>query len=127
MKLKFFIGAGLLVGLLCFCVAMGVSIRGMQDPVSREVKRAISQAEEGMLSLAEESIQMAKSKWSACRERLAAFTDHDPIDDIDILLDRLTIRVNRGTVSDFLADCKELLDQLTSIAQDHTLKWWNLL
>lgn len=127
MNHKFFIGAGLLLGLLCFCIAIGAGIRRIQDPVSREVERAIFQAESGKLSLAEESIRDAKSKWNVSRDKLAAFSDHAPIDHIDILLDRLTVRSKHGTVSEFLADCRELQNLLSSVLQEHTLQWWNLL
>ena len=124
MSFKFYLGLGLLLGLLVFCLCMGNHTRKDISPVEEKAKEALQQAQAGDFTKAAESIQIASRLWDGRRNRLAALSDHDPIDDIDILFQQLP---DTGNAPDFLTNCQKLLLLLDSISQDHTLHWWNFL
>ena len=127
MSSKFYLGIGLLAALLAGSLWICHSINKMQQPVNDQLNIAIRQAEAGDLSQAVSTLNQAQTHWADHRNALASFSNHTPMDDIDILFAE-TIRYGRnGQPAEFLAGCEQLTLLLTSIGDDHRLTWWNLL
>ena len=124
---KFYVGAGLLLGLLISCLLVGYGIKAIQDPVCQQVSTAIRKAESGDLTDAVETLKSAQHHWEDHRNALASFSNHNPMDDIDTLLAQTSSYGVSGLQEEFLAGCEQLLLLLNSISEDHRLTWWNLL
>ena len=127
MNIKFFIGAGLLLALLAGCLWIGKGIESIEDPVSRQVDAAISNADGKNLKKAVAALEKAQSLWQTQKNTLAAFSNHGPMDDIEALLAETASYGANGLLEEFLAGCQQLKLLLRSIRDDHRLTWWNLL
>ena len=69
----------------------------------------------------------ASSIWEKYRHVTAAFTDHEPIEKMDCLFQRLDIYRDPTRFVEYAIVCRHLSQISGAIAEGHSLTWWNLL
>lgn len=69
----------------------------------------------------------AKDRWEQYRHVTAAFSDHEPMDEIDGLFARLEQYALQKNSHHFPALCAHLAALAQAIADSQRLRWWTLL
>ena len=78
-------------------------------------------------SAAVEKADEADALWQRHHRFLSAFTDHEPVEEIDLLLSHLEIYENHRMSADFADICESLSHLCEAISESHNLKWWSIL
>lgn len=114
----------------CLLASGAVSSYGVQQTQSRIVSQLEQAAEAGFSEnweQAEKFLTAAQGQWEKCRHFLAAFLDHDPMDEIDSLFGELKIYQKAKDSTLFAGLCQRLNQLAQAIRDSHKLNWWNLL
>lgn len=122
---RFGLGIGVLVALLVASLAVGKRVDQLHAPVVQNLEQAISLAKEGAETAALQAVQVAQEHWSRGWQFVAAFADHEPMDEVDDLFSALSAYTPDST--EFVAYCQQLLLRTGSVLRNQTLSWWNLL
>lgn len=122
---RFALGIGVLAILLVGSLAVGKRVDQLHGPVVRNLEQAIALAEEGAEAAALQAVQTAKEQWSRGWQFVAAFADHEPMDEVDDLFSALS--AYKPDSAEFVAYCRQLLLRIGSVLRNQTLSWWNLL
>lgn len=120
------------IGLALLALLLGAGIlatNGMENickPLSQDLKRAadLAQAEEWeqAISLTEDS----HKHWTKHRNLCASITNHEPMEEVDMLFDSIQIFGDAKDAVRF-ADCCARLSALTeAISEAQALVWWNV-
>ncbi len=120
---KFYLGLGLLLICVIGCLWIGHGVGKTQDAVSQYVEQAADQALPGGVA----ALKQAKKIWSNQQNKLAAVSNHGPIDEIEALFSKAIRSGETGQKEVFLTLCDQLKLALESLASDHRLTWWNFL
>lgn len=124
---RLWLGAALLVILLCLGLWITVSMDRVHEPISALLDRASQAALEGDWEAADAASQQARETWERHWNLTAAVADHSPMDDIDGLFAQLPIFVQERETADFAAACAQLSKLTHSMGSSHSPTWWNLL
>lgn len=122
---RFWLGIGVLVFLSLGSLAVGKWVEQLHAPVVRNLEQAISLAEEGAEEAALQAVRAAKEQWDRGWQFVAAFADHEPMDEVDNLFSAL--RAYAPDSEEFVAYCQQLLQRTGAVLRNQTLSWWNLL
>lgn len=124
---RLWIGVGILVLIMGLGIGMLVASQVFYGDFSDELKSA------GELVLQENWIQ-ATAKAENCRKNWeryhrfwAAFTDHEPVEEMTSLFARLEIYAQKRLPVEYATVCYQLAHQAKAIDESHSLKWWALL
>lgn len=69
----------------------------------------------------------AEALWDRHHRFLSAFTDHEPVEEIERLLAHLTLYEENRMRVDFVDVCQSLCLLCEAIDESHNLKWWSIL
>ena len=122
---RFALGIGLLTALLIGSLAVGKRVEQLHLPVIQNLEQAISLAEEGAEDGARRAVRRAEEQWQRGWQFVAAFADHEPMDEVDDLFGAL--RAYGPDSEEFIAYCRQLLRRTGAVIRDQTFSWWNLL
>ena len=124
---RLWIAVGLLVLLLAMGIGMliagGFFFRGL----SEELEQAGNLALSGFWSEAGEKAEQCQRKWEVSRRFWSAFTDHEPVEEMQKLFSQLEIFRDRQMAVDFAAVCRDLVHLADAIEETHSLYWWSVL
>lgn len=76
---------------------------------------------------ASQKAQEADALWQRYRRFLSASTDHEPVEEIELLLSRLRLYEKQRMTVDFADICQSLCHLCEAIDESHNLKWWSIL
>lgn len=124
---RFRIGILFLIVLLLGSLAMACSSRSICVPLARTMTDAATAAQEGNWDQALEKARQCQTQWEKHRHFLAAFTDHEPVEQIESLFSQLDLYGENRLAVDFSATCRQLRHWAQAIDESHGLKWWSLL
>ena len=124
---RFWIGIALLVILLAGGVAMLEFSQDFYDGLSHKLELAADAALAGHWSEAEKLSQQAKMQWSRHHRFFASFTDHEPIEDVQLLFMKLELYQQAQLTVDFADACCALEQLCEAIDETHNLNWWSVL
>lgn len=110
------IGVGLLVGSQTFFKEFG-------DNLQEASRLALEQNWPAALEKAQES----EESWNRYRRFWAAFTDHEPVEEVQNLFSQLKIYGKQRLEVDFATICQHLSHLAEAIDESHNLKWWSVL
>lgn len=119
------IGLGILLALLALCLITGRALDTFQAPLSQNLLRAASCAQEERWPQAQALAAAAQEDWNRSRGKIACVADHTPMEEIDELFARLSHYT--GEKEEYAATCAALRQKLRAIAQAHSLTWWSFL
>lgn len=121
------------IGLALLALLLGAGIfatAGMAwicDPLSQDLSQAAHMAQAGEWAQAISLADRAHSRWMKFRPLCASVTNHEPMEEVDMLLDSLDIFARAKDTVRF-ADCCARLSALTeAISEAQALAWWNVL
>lgn len=122
MKYLFF-GLALLLALGVFCYASGEALSGRFANVIAPLERSVDAAVQGQNAQAKSLADAAFSAWEGNYRLLAAFLDHNDIDDVTLAFASL----RDAPEEDFLSSCRALLAMLNNLEEADLLLAHNLL
>lgn len=117
------LGLMFLVLLWGFCLWSGSEVTRRFDGVIAPIEQACSLAENGDTDRARSLTDLAFSSWETDYPQLAAFLDHNDLDDISLAFASLA----DAQEADYLPACRSLLSMLKNLAEADLLLPHNLL
>ena len=124
---RLWIGVAFLVLLLGGSLALLVFSGGFYRDFSAALDEASALALEENWTEAIEKVQFCQKKWEKNQHFLAAFTDHEPIEQVESRFSQLEIYGEHRLRVDFAAVCQQLRHCAEAIDESHSLKWWTVL
>lgn len=119
------------VGLLVILLAMGLSILFISLHFHRAFSQSLEQA--GYAALrgdwagAEKQAAQSKEQWERYQHFWAAFTDHEPMEQMQNLFSQLALSQDRRLAVEFASACLALVNLSEAIDESHGLHWWSVL
>lgn len=122
---RFVFGIGLLAALLIGSLAVGKGMEQLHRPVEQSLNQAISLAAQGASEGAVAAVEAAKEQWRRGWQFMAAFADHEPMEEVDNLFS--AVAAYGPDTEEFVACCRQLLQRTAAVLEDQSINWWNLL
>ena len=124
---RFWIGAGLLVGLLIFGLWSMYTMDTTHSQITEDLHHSAQAAQNGQWTQADHYVRSATEQWEKHWKFNASMTDHTELDDIDALFAQVEIYRQARTSTAFASACVRLAKQIEALQEGHQLSWWNLL
>lgn len=124
---RLWIGVALLGVMLAAGVAMLLFSRNFYEDFSGNMEAAADAALTGQWAAAEELARQATAQWGRYHRFFASFTDHEPIEDVKLLLMKLELYQKARLSVDFADTCHALSQLCEAIDETHSLNWWSVL
>lgn len=124
---RLWLGIGILLLLLALSLGMDVGSRKLQEPVTQTLSAAAEAALAEDWPRARDLAASAEAQWRKHWNLAAAVTDHNLLDRADAAFAQLPLYAGDRQSTAFAGVCMELKVYLEALADDHHLKWWNLL
>ncbi len=119
------------VGFLAVMLVAGIYLTGLFDrihtPLSEDLRQASQLAMDGDWEKATALTQKARADWKQCRKFIAAVADHEPLEEMENLLEQLDVYADQRRTADFSALCVELASLADAMLESQQLTWWNFL
>lgn len=77
--------------------------------------------------LASEKATQCRNKWETYAHFWASFTDHAPIEQVQLLFSQLKLYENQRLPVEFAVCCRSLAREAEAIEESHSLAWWSIL
>ena len=119
------------LGLLILMLVGGLLVTRSMDRNYSRMSHQLAAAREA--ALAEEwntvraLLEDAKDTWQARWHFSAAFSDHEPMEEIDGLFAQAEVYLKCREREALAATCGELAKMAEAMGEAHALNWWNLL
>ena len=123
----FWFGAGLLAVLLSLSLWLGGSLEDIHHTPAKDLDKAAEAALKEDWPLANALYQRAEKHWRKHRDLSAALARHDALDQIDMGFSMLADYGRCKETAVFAATCAQVSQQLRSLPESHSFRWWNLL
>lgn len=124
---RLWIGITFLVILFASGIALSLGMVSLHNRISSHLSAASLSALAQDWDTALQLSDAAGKDWDKYRHITAAFTDHEPIEEMDDLFLQLSIYRNPLRATEYAAVCSHLSQLSSTIAESHSLTWWNLL
>lgn len=124
---RFWLGVILLCVLLAAGVIATVGMARIYDPLSENLDRAATAAQEGNWEQALQFSGQARQRWEKWHDMSAAVTDHEPMEEVDMLFCSLDIFARQRDVIHFTDCCAQLASLTDAIGGSQAIYWWNVL
>lgn len=124
---RFIIG----LSVLSLLLGMGIGVAFLFGHVHTSTAQLLDAAADASLAgnwnEAATHFRQARQRWESHRHFTAAFSDHEPMDEIDSLFARLELYGQQKNPDHFPALCAHLAVLTQAIADSQCLRWWTLL
>ena len=124
---RFLIGVGLLLALLLSCLGVSLFAQNVHETVCDDLESAAQLALSGNGESSLALVQQARAHWQDRWHQTAAFSEHEPMDEIDSLFAQLESYGKSGDLIPMAALCARLTQLIEAISDAQILHWWNLL
>ena len=124
---RFLLGVGLLAILLLLCIGVAFFSQRSQTSVCHALEEAEQLALRGNTEASLRLVQQARQRWDRQWHCVAAYSQHDPMDEIDSLFSQLEAYGRGGYGVHMAALCGRLAQLIDAISDAQRLTWWNLL
>lgn len=114
---RFWLGLGVLVVLLAFGCGITAAMHGVCRPLWQQLEQAAEHPEST-------GADSARAGWKQARHFIAAFTDHEPMEEIDALFEELETYQSDPTL--YARCCARLSACIRAIAEAQAVNWWNI-
>lgn len=121
------IGFLLLILLLLTGLLSSWYIGRQQTALSHTLQDSAWLALSGQWENARKEAEEAAQTWQQHWGLRAALGEHTPLEEIDELFAQLKIYSAAGEKTDFAQTCAALSQRMETIANAHSLHWWNIL
>ena len=117
--------------LLSLMLAGGIGLLLFSHHFYHQFSETLTRAADAALSenweQAEKLMQQATEQWNHRHCFFASFTDHEPVEEIELLLSRLALYQKAHLQVDFADACENLSHLCEAIDEFHSLNWWSVL
>lgn len=124
---RLWIGVVLMTTLLVGGIWLSLALSGAHEDLSRQLSAASDAALGQNWEKADAHMSLAEADWQRYRAFTAAFTDHEPLEEIDRLFAQVEICRSLSLEVDYSYVCSSLSQICSAIAESMKLPWWNLL
>lgn len=124
---RLWIGVILLGVMLAGSIGMLLFSHSFYGEFSETLESAADAALSGHWADAEKYSRQAQTQWDRCHRFFASFTDHEPVEEIKLLLSRLELYQNARLAVDFADICRTVSHLCEAIDESHSLNWWAVL
>ncbi len=121
---RFYFGVALLLILLAVALGAAAGLEKIHGEIASELEQAAQAVEAGNLAAAEPELDRAQALWECYEHLLAAFADHEPLEEMEGLFAEVEIYRRAGEQTDLAVACTRLAILSRSVAESHSLKWW---
>ena len=124
---RLWIGIGILLALSICAFILTTAIPAIQENMASNLQTACQAVQIGDWASADALMEKARAQWEQSRHFIAAFVDHEPLEQIDSLFSQLEVYRNQLLTIDYAAVCAHLSHLSEAIAESQLLRWWNFL
>lgn len=124
---RLYLGIGLLVALLVLGLWVAGSMDDLHSPIVKNLEQAAQLCLSGDFKEGAKLAQKAHGRWAGNWRRIAAVSDHTPMDEIDGLFAQAEFYAQSGNATEFAAHCARLAQRIEAVSDAQRLTWWNLL
>ena len=121
------IGLALLLALMVGSLVSVYWLQEEQQVMGTRMEQAAGYALESRQEDAQALAGQVKRQWERNWNRVAAFADHGPMEEIDGLFAQLDVYARTGDDVAWAAICAELSQELQALGDAAVPHWWNLL
>ncbi len=93
-------------------------LKSSVKPMISKVDRAIELLESGNAGAAAEKVSELNKMWNKSKDKISLFVDHCEIDEVDVLVARLSGNDGADYCSHTMAECRELKSALRTIVDN---------
>lgn len=118
------------IGILAVLLTLGIGAAWVMQDVHQGLAHQLEQAAACSRSdweAANHLADSARGTWEKRRHLVAALVDHEPLEEINNLLDQLQLYQDDRHQESFAAVCLQLASLYTTLSESHSPYWWNLL
>ena len=123
---RLWIGIGLMLVLLLGGIALWLGIVPFHENLAHELDSAAELAVAGNWEQAQKTAFEARDRWQQHQNRIAAVTDHEPMEQMEALFHELSL-LDASRAVDFACICVQLAETSRAIGETQSLKWWGVL
>ncbi len=122
---RLWIGVALMVLLLTGSIWEFRRLENTYRPASEQMAQAVQMAQQKNLDGAAALTRAVESAWDEHKHLTAAFAVHDSMDEIESLFAELRSYYAAGDEAGYAVICAQLSTLLDTLANSHSLTWWN--
>lgn len=123
----FWMGLGLLLGLLGLSVWAGLVVEDIHAPLQRDLDAAAEAVLDGDWAEGTALAEKARAGWEQDRNTIAALSSHAAIEEMDRLFRQLAGYARAKDPVVFATVCRDLASLAAATTEAQKLTWWNLL
>ena len=124
---RLWIGVGILAVMLAMAIGLLWGSQAFFEDFSDNLEQDGASALAGNWTSATQKAEKSRAQWEKYRHFWSAFTDHEPMEQMQELFSRLEIYRQKQLEVDFAAVCGSLVQMAEAIDESHSLKWWSVL
>ena len=124
---RLWIGVAFLGAMLAVGVVLMVLFDRVHAPMSEDLRQASQMAMAQDWEKATALTHQARAEWKRYRNLIAAVADHEPLEEMEHLLEQLDVYAQQKRTADFSALCVELASLADAMLESQQLTWWNFL
>lgn len=109
---------GLLVFIIVACVVGNSVIDGAYGKLTNDIPKCISAAQSGDKNQAKSMAQNLEEYWQEKEMLLFIFVNHDTVEDISASLSKLSAFTTPDDFAEYIAECTEIITEITHIKEE---------
>ena len=126
MKRIWFCG-GMMIALLALSVALYFRPGQYYETLSRQMLQASEYAQVENWAQADTISRQCRQKFSETRAFCAAFSDHEPLERMEVLFAQLAVYLQQQETLSFATAALELSTLAREVSESFSLRWWTFL
>ena len=124
---RFWLGTVVLAVILIFGILLTLLFSRIHHPLAQQLREAATAAQAENWEKATALARSARAEWEQYRYLISASADHEPLEQMEYLLDQLEVYAADRQKADFAALCIRLANLAEAMADTQQIRWWNLL
>ena len=124
---RFWIGIIVLAVLLVLGILTMLLFSRIHHPMAQRLRESAAAAQADDWEKATALAEKARAEWEQYRYLISASADHEPLEQMEYLLDQLEVYAADRQKADFAALCIRLANLAEAMADTQQIRWWNLL
>lgn len=124
---RFWIGIIVLAVLLVLGILTMLLFSRIHHPMAQQLRESAAAAQAENWEKATALAENARAEWEQYRYLISASADHEPLEQMEYLLDQLEVYAADRQKADFAALCIRLANLAEAMADTQQIRWWNLL
>ena len=124
---RFWIGIIVLAVILVLGILTMLLFSHIHHPLAQQLRESAAAAQAENWEKATALAENARAEWEQYRYLISASADHEPLEQMEYLLDQLEVYAADRQKADFAALCIRLANLAEAMADTQQIRWWNLL